>query len=150
LIAFLERRFGVHFATGGTGKLIQGMVNLLQGQGGQLLLNHDVESIIVRNGAAAGVRLTDGLELESDIVVSNADPAWTYRHLLSQPDRRRWTYRKLHRSRYSMSLFVWYFGTRRRYDDVGHHTILLGPRYEDLLKDIFDRKVLAEDFSLYL
>ncbi len=150
LIAFLERRFGVHFVMGGTGRLIQGLVRLLEGQRGQLLLNHDVESIVVRNGAAAGVRLTDGREIESDIVVSNADPAWTYRHLLPQPQRRRWSSRKLDRARYSMSLFVWYFGTRRRYDEVNHHTILLGPRYEDLLRDIFDRKVLAEDFSLYL
>jgi phytoene desaturase len=150
LIAFLERRFGVHFAMGGTGKLIQGLVKLLRGQGGELYLNHDVDSIIVRNGAAAGVRLTDGREMESDIVVSNADPAWTYRHLLPQPERRRWSSRKLDRARYSMSLFVWYFGTKRRYDDVNHHTILLGPRYEDLLGDIFDRKVLAGDFSLYL
>lgn len=150
LIAFLERRFGVHFAMGGTGRLIQGLVNLLQGQGGVLHLNHDVESIIVRNGAAAGVRLTDGREMKSDIVVSNADSAWTYRHLLPQPYRRRWSSRKLDRARYSMSLFVWYFGTKRRYDDVNHHTIMLGPRYEDLLGDIFDRKVLAGDFSLYL
>jgi phytoene desaturase len=150
LIAFLERRFGVHFAMGGTGRLIDGLVKLVQGQGGELHLNHDVESIIVRNGAAAGVRLTDGREMEADIVVSNADPAWTYRHLLPQPDRRRWSSRKLDRARYSMSLFVWYFGTKRRYDDVNHHTIMLGPRYEDLLGDIFDRKVLAADFSLYL
>lgn len=150
LIAFLERRFGVHFAMGGTGKLIQGLVGLVEAQGSELLLNHDVESIIVRNGAAAGVRLADGRELESDIVVSNADPAWTYQHLLPQPERRRWSSRKLARARYSMSLFVWYFGTRRRYEDVGHHTILMGPRYEDLLTDIFDRKVLADDFSLYL
>ena len=49
-----------------------------------------------------------------------------------------------------MSLFVWYFGTRRRYPEVPHHTILVGPRYRELLFDIFDRKVLAEDFSLYL
>ena len=49
-----------------------------------------------------------------------------------------------------MSLFVWYFGTRRRYEDVAHHTILLGPRYRELLDDIFDRRVLADDFSLYL
>jgi phytoene desaturase len=150
LIAFLERRFGVHFAMGGTGTLVQGLVNLLQGQGGELHLNHDVESIIVRNGTAAGVRLSDGREMASDIVVSNADPAWTYRHLLPHPDRRRWSSRKLDRARYSMSLFVWYFGTKRRYDDVNHHTIMLGPRYEELLGDIFDRKVLAGDFSLYL
>jgi phytoene desaturase len=150
LIAFLERRFGVHFAMGGTGKLIDGLVSLLLGQGGELHLNHDVDSIIVRNGAAAGVRLTDGREMESDIVVCNADPAWTYRYLLPQPERRRWSRRKLDRARYSMSLFVWYFGTRRRYEEVGHHTIMLSPRYADLLADIFHYKVLAEDFSLYL
>lgn len=150
LIAFLERRFGVHFVRGGTGKLIAGLVSLIEGQGSTLHLNHDVESIIVRDGTAAGVRLTDGRELHSDIVVSNADPAWTYRHLLPQPERRRWSSRKLERARYSMSLFVWYFGTKRRYENVGHHTLLLGPRYEALLADIFDRKVLAEDFSLYL
>ena len=64
--------------------------------------------------------------------------------------RKRWTDRKISRTRYSMSLFVWYFGTRRQYTDVEHHTILLGPRYRGLLSDIFDKKVLAEDFSLYL
>lgn len=150
LIAFLERRWGVHFARGGTGTVIQGMRKLLEGQGNTIHVNHDVESILVENGAAAGVRLTDGREFRSDIVVSNADPAWTYLHLLPQEHRRRWSSRKLARARYSMSLFVWYFGTRKRYPDVGHHTILLGPRYRDLLKDIFDRKILAEDFSLYL
>jgi phytoene desaturase len=96
------------------------------------------------------VRLGDGEELASDIVVSNADSASTYRDLLPNSVRRRWTNRKIDGTEYSMSLFVWYFGTRRRYPDVPHHTILVGPRYRGLLEDIFDRKVLAEDFSLYL
>jgi phytoene desaturase len=150
LIAFLERRWGVHFAMGGTGKLVSGLVSLVEGQGGRVLLNHDVESIVVRRGAATGVRLRDGRELESDIVISNADAAWTYLHLLPQTDRQRWSARKLVRARYSMSLFVWYFGTRVKYDGVAHHTLLLGPRYRELLRDIFDRKILADDFSLYL
>jgi phytoene desaturase len=83
-------------------------------------------------------------------VVSNADAAATYRYLLADVDRRRWSERKLERARYSMSLFVWYFGTDRQYPDVPHHTILLGPRYRELLDDIFANKVLADDFSLYL
>jgi phytoene desaturase len=83
-------------------------------------------------------------------VVSNADSAWTYHHLLAPQHRRRWTDRRIERARYSMSLFVWYFGTRRQYPDVAHHTILLGPRYRELLRDIFKRHHLAEDFSLYL
>ena len=99
---------------------------------------------------ATGVRLVSGEEIAADIVVSNADAAWTYRYLLPREARKRWTDRRIERARYSMSLFVWYFGTKRRYDDVGHHTIMLGPRYRGLLKDIFHRKVLAPDFSLYL
>jgi phytoene desaturase len=150
LIAFLERRWGVHFAMGGTGRLVAGLVNLIEGQGGRVLCHHEVSEIIVKEGAACGVRLASGEIIAADIVVSNADSAWTYRHLLPSSARSRWTNRRVERAKYSMSLFVWYFGTRRRYSDVPHHTILLGPRYKELLTDIFERKILAKDFSLYL
>jgi phytoene desaturase len=150
LIAFLERRFGVHFALGGTGRLVEGLVKLVEGQGGCVLCNREVGEILVKDSVARGVRLTSGEILSADIVVSNADSAWTYRYLLPASARSRWTDRRIERARYSMSLFVWYFGTRRQYKDVPHHTILLGPRYRELLTDIFERKVLADDFSLYL
>ncbi len=150
LIAFLERRWGVHFALGGTGRLVEGLVRLIGGQGGSVRCNSEVAEILTQRGVATGVRLASGESLQADIVVSNADSAWTYKNLLPSIVRKRWTDRRIDRARYSMSLFVWYFGTRRRYDDVAHHTILLGPRYRGLLDDIFERKVLAEDFSLYL
>ena len=150
LIAFLERRWGVHFAMGGTGRLVLGLVDLIEGQGGTVRCTAEVKRILVERGAACGVQLVSGEMVRADLVVSNADSAWTYRHLLPDIKRKRWTDRKIDRARYSMSLFVWYFGTRRRYDDVAHHTILLGPRYRGLLEDIFERKLLAEDFSLYL
>jgi phytoene desaturase len=150
LIAWLERRWGVHFVMGGTGKLVQGLVKLIEGQGGRVLCNHEVRAITVRNRTASGVRLAGGEEVAADVVVSNADSASTYRELLPAEGRRRWSDRRIGRAAYSMSLFVWYFGTRRRYEDVGHHTILLGPRYRELLADIFKHKRLAADFSLYL
>ena len=150
LISFLERRWGVHFPIGGMGKLVDGLVSLLQGQGGEIRYGCEVEQIIVQNGAAKGVRLASGEIIKSDIVVSNADSAWTYRHLIPENALRRWTPRKIEQARYSMGLFVWYFGTSRRYPDIPHHTILLGPRYKDLLRDIFKKKHLAEDMSLYL
>ena len=150
LIAFLERQWGVHFAMGGTGRLVQGLVALIEGQGGAVRCGEEVCAIAVKDGAATGVRLASGEDILADIVVSNADSAWTYRYLLPPDVRHRWTDRRIERARYSISLFVWYFGTRRRYADVPHHTILLGPRYRELLSDIFDRKVLASDFSLYL
>jgi phytoene desaturase len=150
LIAFLEKSFGVHSAIGGTGALARGLVSLIEGQGGEIRYGADVRQILVENGKAVGVELTDGERLRAAIVVSNADSAWTYRNLVPASARRRWTNAKLDRAKYSMGLFVWYFGVNRRYDDIGHHTILMGPRYRDLLKDIFRRKVLAADFSLYL
>jgi phytoene desaturase len=150
LIAYLERRHGVHFAMGGTGRLVQGLVGLIEGQGNRVLCGQAVEEILVEDGAACGVRLADGRRLAADVVVSNADAAATYRRLLPARHRHRWTDRKLERARYSMSLFVWYFGTRRRHEDIAHHTIVLGPRYEGLLDDIFERHALAKDFSLYL
>jgi phytoene desaturase len=150
LIPYLERRWGVHFAMGGTGQVIAGLADLVSGQGGAIRTGAEVTQIIVADGRVTGVRMRSGETIPSEIVVSNADSAWTYRRLLPPDARRRWSDRRLDRARYSMGLFVWYFGTDRRYDDVAHHTILLGPRYRGLLRDIFGRKVLAKDFSLYL
>jgi phytoene desaturase len=150
LITFLERRYGVHFVMGGTGRLVAGLVALIEGQGGMVRCGNTVRTITTQGRTATGVRLATGEAIPADVVVSNADSAWTYRYLLQDSGRRRWTDRRIERARYSMSLFVWYFGTRRQYPDVAHHTILLGPRYRELLHDIFERKVLADDFSLYL
>lgn len=150
LIAFLERRWGVHFAMGGTGSLVAGIVKLIEGQGSEVRCNQPVTEITVRAGRATGVRLASGELMEADVVVSNADSASTYRYLVAPGHRRRWTDARIEKARYSMSLFVWYFGTRRQYHDVAHHTIALGPRYKELLGDIFDRKLLAQDFSMYL
>jgi phytoene desaturase len=150
LISYLEREWGVHFVMGGTGELIRGLQGLIEHQGGSVRCNAEVEEITVENGRATGVRLAGGEQIAADVVVSNAEVGHTYKHLLSGAKRRRWSDANVERARYSMSLFVWYFGTKRRYEDVDHHTILLGPRYKGLLDDIFKRKHLAEDFSLYL
>jgi len=150
LVGHLERLHGVHFAMGGTGAIVKGLCGLIEGQGGTLRMNAEVEQIVVERGRAAGLRLVGGERIAADIVVSNADVGWTYSKLLSEHKRRRWTDRKLKRARYSMSLVVWYFGTSKRFEDVYHHTMVLGPRYEGLLTDIFKRKLLTQDFSLYL
>ena len=150
LISFLERRWGVHSTMGGTGSLVKGLVALIEGQGNTVRCEAEVSQILVKDGRAVGVMLKNGEQMAADVVVSNADAAWTYRYLLPAETRRRWTDRKVERADYSNGLFVWYFGTQRQYPEVLHHTIMMGPRYQELLRDIFDRKVLAEDFSLYL
>lgn len=150
LIAFLERQWGVHFPMGGTGALVKGLVSLIEGLGGTVRCGAEVKRILVEDGRAKGVELVSGERIHSSVVVSNADSAWTYRYLVDPEHRRRWTDKRIEKQRYSMSLFVWYFGTKRQYPDVKHHTILLGPRYRGLLDDIFENHVLADDFSLYL
>jgi phytoene desaturase len=136
LIAYMEREFGVHYAWGGTGALVKGMVDLINGQGGQVRCNAPVEKLIIENGTAQGVVLENGERIAADVVVSNADSSWTYNNLLADHKPKRWTKRKLKKTHLSMSLFVWYFGTDKKFDDVDHHTILMGPRYQGLLKDM--------------
>jgi phytoene desaturase len=151
LISHLERQWGVHYVMGGTGRLVNAMVELLQSLGGSIHFDCRVRQIAVDdNGRAAGVITADGELRRASVVVSNADAASTYRSLVPARWLQRWRGTTLQRSRSSMSLFVWYFGTDRRYHEVPHHMILMGPRYRGLLDDIFSRKVLSEDMSLYL
>jgi phytoene desaturase len=150
LIHWLERKWGVHFARGGTTAIVHGLVRLLEEQDVEVRMSSPVERIAVKNGRVSGVELTSGEVLPADVVVSNADPSYVYGRMIDAVHRRRHTDRRLRRVRQSMGLFVGYFGTDRVYPDLAHHTIVLGPRYRDLLDDIFRRRVLADDFSLYL
>ena len=153
LVSHLEKEFGVHYAMGGVAAIALAMAGVIASQGGRLMLNTDVDEIILENGRAKGVRLADGQMLTADVVVSNADAGHTYDHLLRNQPKKRWTAGKLARKRWSMGLFVWYFGTKGtklKWPDVGHHTIVVGPRYKDHIRDIFIRGKLADDMSLYI
>jgi phytoene desaturase len=120
--------------------------------GGKLRLNSGVAEILIAHGSrrASGVRLASGEVVHADVVVSNADVATTYTTMIPPHVRRRNTDRRYRRTRYSMSLYVLYFGTKRKYENMAHHEILMGPRYQDLLTDIFRGRELPKDFSLYL
>ncbi len=150
LILHLEREFGVHYAMGGTGAVVAGLADLVRGEGHALCPGTDVTRILHEHGRVTGVEFADGARLKADIVVSNACTAHTYGTLLADLPKKRWTVRKLANARYSMGVFVWYFGTRHRYEHLHHHTIQMGPRYRGLLDDIFTGKRLSKDFSLYL
>ncbi len=152
LIHYLERQWGIHYAIGGTGTVVNGMAKLFEELGGKFYLNSEIKEITVSNRKVTGVKLTDGSVHDADAVVSNADVALTYMKLINGNDRRKYTDKKLEGMKYSMSLFVIYFGTKKKYTDTKlvHHNIILGKRYKGLLKDIFTKKILADDFSLYL
>ncbi|MEM1314554.1 MAG: phytoene desaturase family protein, partial [Pseudomonadota bacterium] len=153
LVSHLEKLHGVHYAMGGAGALAQGIADAAAELGVAFRYGEDVDEILVKDGRARGVRLAGGQEIAADIVVSNADAGHTYGNLLKTASRKRWTDARLKRSKWSMGLYVWYFGTRGtagRFPEFGHHTILNGPRYGGLVDDIFIKGRLAEDMSLYV
>ena len=158
MIHFVEKTWGVHYVMGGTGALINGMVKKYHELGGQIKYNSEIEEITINKRQnffskpkVSGVQLKNGELLKSNVVVSNGDYANTYMHLINNKFRRWNKDWKVKKMNYSMSLVVIYFGFK--YDkelDLRHHNIILGPRYEALLSDIFNRKILAKDFSQYL
>ena len=149
MIPFLEREGGVWFTRGGMYSVVQALADYFQEMGGELRTGAEVEEIVVRGGRAVGVR-TDGELLPADLVVSNADPGHTYGALVETQHRKRWSDKKLEKTDWSMSCFLLYLGTRRQYPKLEHHTLILTERYKGLLEDIFEEKILPDDFSMYL
>ncbi len=150
MIHELEQKFGVWFAMGGTGALIKALGDLFLDIGGEIFLEAEVDEISIKGGRANGVKMKTGEFIDADAVVSNADVAFTYLNLIKKEYRKKYTDKKVKSLNYSMSLFVVYFGTNRKYENMAHHEIIMGNRYKGLLEDIFDKKILADDFSLYL
>lgn len=150
LIHYLERNWGVTFPKGGTGALVRALVKLFEDIGGKIVLNAELDRILVENDEVVGVRTKAGDTLRADLVVSNADVVHTYEKLLRGVDSLRWRTRRVKMMRPSMSLFLIYFGTNKKYENIAHHNVIFGPRYKGLLDDIFDNGELPDDFSLYL
>ncbi len=150
LIHALERQWGVWFPRGGTGALVQGLVRYFQDLGGQLELNAEVARLETRGDRLSAAVLADGRRFEADAIASNADVVHTYKALLKDHPRGQKEGRRLTGKRFSMSLFVIYFGLKRRHAHLQHHMVCFGPRYRELIDEIFQGPSLPEDFSLYL
>lgn len=150
LIHFLERKWGIHFAMGGTGALVDALTRLMEEEGIRILLGTTVERVVTGSNRVRGIFLEDGRELKADVVVSNADPQHLYRKMLPKESIRPSARLKTGTGRLSMGLYVLYFGTTKTYPDVAHHTIWMGARFKELLREIFKGDRLPEDFSLYV
>ncbi len=152
LIVQFEKEWGVHYALGGTGAIVAALGRVFEEVGGRIHLDSEVTEIMVQDRKVTGVKLQDNTFVPADYVVCNGDVAFAYRHLIPAKHRRFYPNWRIDRMQYSMSLFVLYFGTKRRYTDskLHHHNIILNRRYRELLRDIFNGTRLPEDFSLYL
>jgi phytoene desaturase len=149
MIPYLEKVDGVWFTAGGMYSLVQAFARIFEEVGGVINTNAEVTEIVVQNGHANGV-IANGKFHRADAVISNADWAHTQKNLIQPEHRRKWTNRRVDKLDYSMSAFLLYLGVRKQYPELQHHTIMLSPRYKELIRDIFDHKILAEDFSMYL
>ena len=129
--------------------LVRALKDVFEGLGGVIETDAEVEQIVVENRKAKGV-LVKGQFYEADGVISNADLAHTYGELIGSEHRRRWSNKKLRKTQYSMSAFLLYLGVKKKYPQLAHHTLILSERYKGLVTDIFDNKVLPDDFSMYL
>ena len=150
LILYLEKKWGVHYSIGGTGKIIKGLEKLMLEENIEVIKGHEVKNIISKNNKIQGIKLDNRKEINANNVICNADPPDVYDKLLNQPKLSPFFKWKKRRMEYSMGLFVYYFGTKKKYNDIKHHTIVFGGKYKDHLDDIFDKKRLNNDISYYL
>ena len=150
LIHYLERKWGIHFAMGGTGRIVQALETLMNEEGISIFKSHSVCALEVENGKISSVRCDNGKNFKCDKVIFNGDPGYLYKNLLPDKHQNFTARLKTRYSRLSMGLYVLYFGTNRLYPDLAHHTIWMGKRFRGLLHDIFHHNGLPKDFSLYI
>ena len=150
LILYLEKKWGIHYSMGGTGQIINGMEKLMNEENIQILKGCEVNRILSNNNKITGVELSNGDKIEADNVICNADPPAVYSKLANTNSSNSIFNWKMKRMEYSMGLFVYYFGTKKVYDQVEHHTIKFGDKYKEHLDDIFNNKKLNNDISYYL
>ncbi len=151
LILYLEKKWGIHYSMGGTGKIISGLEKLMNEVGIEIIKGHEVKNIVLNDKKITGVTLDNKQNIDANYIICNADPPAVYDNLLNQNKNNAFLFNwKKNRMEYSMGLFVYYFGTKKIYDDIEHHTIKFGNKYKEHLEDIFDNKKLNDDISYYL
>ena len=150
LILYLEKKWGIHYSMGGTGQIIVGLEKLMKEENIEILKDAEVINIITADNKIIGLKLNNGKEIKADNVICNADPPAVYSKLIKSKNTNPIFNWKIKRMEYSMGLFVYYFGTKKTYDAVEHHTIKFGDKYKEHLDDIFNQKRLNEDISYYL
>ena len=151
LILYLEKKWGIHYSMGGTGNIIKGFEKLMNEVGIKVIKGNEVIKILSKNNKVTSVQLDNHDNIDADNVICNADPPAVYEKLLDEKNNNSFLFKwKKKRMEYSMGLFVYYFGTKKIYDNVEHHTIKFGNKYKEHLDDIFDKKKLNNDISYYL
>ncbi len=151
LILFLEKKWGIHYSMGGTGNVVRALEKLMVEENIKIIKNSEVTEILTENKKVKGVKINNSKIINCDYIICNSDPPNVYNKLLKSKEDYSFLFnQKMKRMDYSMGLFVYYFGSKRKYNNVAHHTIFFGKSYEKHLNKIFEEKVLSDDISYYL
>ena len=151
LILFLEKKWGIHYSMGGTGSVVKALEKLMKEENIKIIKDAEVTEILTENKKVTGVKINESKIINCDYVICNSDPPNVYNSLIKSKKNYNFLFRqKMKRMDYSMGLFVYYFGSKKKYKNVAHHTIYFGKSYEKHLDKIFEKKTLSEDISYYL
>ena len=151
LILFLEKKWGIHYSMGGTGSVVKALEKLMEEESIKIIKDAEVTEIISNNKDVKAVKINKSKVINCDYIVCNSDPPNVYKNLIKSKNNYNFLFKqKMKRMDYSMGLFVYYFGSKKQYKDVAHHTIYFGKSYEKHLDKIFEKKILSEDISYYL
>ena len=151
LILFLEKKWGIHYSMGGTGSVVNALEKLMKEENIKIIKNAEVTEILTENKDVKAIKINNSEVINCDYIICNSDPPNVYKNLIKSKNNYNFLFKqKMKRMDYSMGLFVYYFGSKKQYNDVAHHTIYFGKSYEKHLDKIFEKKILSEDISYYL
>ena len=151
LILFLEKKWGIHYSMGGTGSVVNALEKLMKEENIKIIKNAEVTEILTDNKDVKAIKINNSEIIDCDYIICNSDPPNVYKNLIKSKKNYSFLFKqKIKRMDYSMGLFVYYFGSKKKYDNVAHHTIYFGKSYEKHLDKIFEKKILSEDISYYL
>jgi phytoene desaturase len=151
LILYLEKKWGIHYSIGGTGSVVNALEKLMKEEGVKVIKNAEVTEMLSFDDSVKGVQINNKENIYANYIICNSDPPNVYKNLIKSKKKYGFLFnQKVKRMDYSMGLFVYYFGSRKQFKEVAHHTIYFGKSYEKHLNKIFDQKILSDDISYYL
>ncbi len=146
-LAYLQLADGGWYTEGGVYSLVEAMARLIARGGGRIVTGDGVAGIVHRGGRAVAVRTDAGLEIPADLVIHNGDVTARDRLLPDAPDRLPWRLRPL---RTTMSAYLLYLGTDRRFEKLLHHTLIVGDDYHGFIREVTRKRTLPSSLSVYV
>ncbi|MDQ1296627.1 MAG: phytoene desaturase [Bacteroidota bacterium] len=146
MVPAAELTEGSFFPIGGMYSIVEKMCRAAESAGVIFHFNKKVSKIEIIGNKARGVILEDGTEIESDIIIANADLPYVYRELL--PDKRKSAH--LDRLKYSCSAICFHWGLDKVYPLLGHHSVFLSDEFREGLNHIIVDKSVNDKPSFYV